>query len=92
MRETTSYFEAFIFEDSTNSVKDEREVDDRQIEELLSGLNDVRAEGCVGGVQLAVRSMMVMGSNRSWLHLDKFEYSCQPLNGPHPAVSLDVEN
>ena len=53
VRETTSYFEAFIFEDpADNVVKDEREVDDRQIEELLSGFNDARAEGCVGEVKL----------------------------------------
>jgi hypothetical protein len=32
-----------------------------------------------------------MGSNRSWLHPDMFEYSCRPLNDPLPAESLDVK-
>jgi hypothetical protein len=52
VRETTTYFETFVFEDSAeNAAGDEKKVSDDQIEEVLSGLNE-RPDGCLGGIQL----------------------------------------
>jgi hypothetical protein len=45
----------------------------------------LRWEHCFLFFALAVRRMMVIGLNQSWLHPDKFEYLCRPLNDPLPA-------
>lgn len=52
VKETTTCFEAFVFEDSAdNIVKDEREVVDDKLEDLFSDF-DERPEGCLGGIRL----------------------------------------
>jgi hypothetical protein len=51
-KEVTTYFEAFVFDDpADNIVREERGVEESDLEGLLSGIED-RPQGCVGGVRL----------------------------------------
>jgi hypothetical protein len=59
--ETTTFFEAFVFEDEMDNIlRDEREVSEDELEALFSDFRE-RPKGCLGGIRLMLEYILLDG-------------------------------